>query len=378
MPHKGPYNMPLTTPLQAFVDKGGFKLLAVARLQSGSYALVCYLVNCMAAGVDEVVSSLGELSVLIGIPERSTRTAVEELESCRIVIITRTQGGKKGGKTLAARLNLDPATWQNLRKETTAGKRKRTPLGDAHNVRPLHPQRPHPVHGGIVGAEEEGGSAGTGGTRSDNGSGVSHGLRDVSHEETLSPSDALLFPSGRQGPLRTGKGESQDAPLQGTAVRRVLEAFASKKDAPLDEEKEHAYAALLCEGHPVEQTIALIEAFGREIPSLGLLAGAWMHYSERFHHLEKEEISLEAFRKKSEGLERKLRSLAVGELRRSQSLKVVLSADEELLLRIFTRHDHPRRQLYWALQVRERYPHLQDFFNATAHMAQKSKGRRDS
>ena len=67
--------------LQTFVDKGGFKLLAVSRLSSGAYALVCYLVNCLAAGVDEVVSSVGELSVLIGIPDRLTKQALEELET---------------------------------------------------------------------------------------------------------------------------------------------------------------------------------------------------------------------------------------------------------------------------------------------------------
>jgi hypothetical protein len=154
-----------------------------------------------------------------------------------------------------------------------------------------------------------------------------------------------------------------------------MEAFARSKDVPLDEEKERAYAALLCENHPVEQIASLIEAFGREIPSLGLLAGAWMHYSERFHHLEKDEISLDAFRKKTDAMERKLRTLAASELKRAQSLKVILSADEELLLRIFMRHAHPRRQLYWALQVRGRYPHLQDFFTATADMAQRPGAR---
>ncbi len=385
--------MTLPSPLQVFVDKGGFKLLAVARLGPGSLSLVCYLVNCMAAGVDEVVSSHGELAVLLGIPERAARAALEELESCRILAVTHPSPpsaparlGLSGGKTVALRLNLETSTWQNLRKETQGGKRKRTPLGDAKNVHPLHPQRPHDES--AAGHDTPSGAPpgtvpstqGTPGTGSSSGR-----LRDVTHEVSkeagseavrgaageevgLSPGDALLFPSGG------GVGSSADEPegeLAETAVRRVLEAFAASKEAPLDEEKERAYAALLCENHPVEQIVLLIEAFGREIPSLGLLAGAWMHFSERFHHLEKEEISLLAFRKKVETLERRLRALALSELKRAQSLKVILSADEELLLRIFTRHVHPRRQLYWALQTKERYPHLQDFFNATAHMAQK-------
>ena len=378
--------MTLPSPLQVFVDKGGFKLLAVARLGPGSLSLVCYLVNCMAAGVDEVVSSHGELAVLLGVPERAARAALEELESCRILVVTHpsppsspARPGLSVGKTVALRLNLETSTWQNLRKETQGGKRKRTPLGDAKNVHPLHPQRPHDENA----TQPSGTGPSTLGTL---GTGPSSGrLRDVTNEVSkeagseaargsageelgLSPRDALLFPSGG------GVGASADEPegeLAETAVRRVLGAFASSKETPLDEEKERGYAALLCENHPVEQILLLIEAFGRELPSLGLLAGAWMHFSERFHHLEKEEISLLAFRKKMEILERRLRALALSELKRAQSLKVILSADEELLLRIFTRHVHPRRQLYWALQTQERYPHLQDFFNATAHMAQK-------
>lgn len=360
--------MTLPSPLQVFIDKGGFKLLAVARLGPGSLALVCYLVNCMAAGVDEVVSSPGELAVLLGIPERSARAALEELESCSILDVTYPSKATRA-KTFALRLNLDTARWQNLRKDPQASKRKRTPLGDAKNIHPLHPQRLHEDAQGSSKAQEEREDAKRPGGRLRDVTlaplppEVSKGKRKASG---LSPGDALLFPSGRGLP-----GDAHGAGLSETAVKRVLAAFAARKDDPLDEEKERAYAALLCENHPVEQIVLILEAFGREIPSLGLLAGAWMHYSERFHHLEKEEISLSAFRKKAESLERRLRALALSELKRAQSLKVILSADEELLLRLFTRHAHPRRQLYWALQAKERYPHLQDFFNATAHMAQK-------
>jgi len=354
--------------LQTFVDKGGFKLLAVARLASGSYGLVCYLLNCLAAGVEEVVSSPGELAVLLGISERQARQSLDELETCNIISLAR-----HGGKTVAARLNLDPSTWQNLRRESAAGKRKRTPLGDAHNVRSLIPQPAPPIPSadgetGLRAVTPEGG--GGNGTNSDEG-------RSVDGGDGLSPGEALVFPTGQREGVRGGRSGAgaSDAPKrlppEEAAVARVLESFSAQKNGAADDDKERAYASLLCENHPVEQIVALIGAFGKEIPSLGLLAGAWMHYTERFHRLDKEEISLEAYRKKIEAAERKLRSLAAAELKRAQALKVTLSADEELLLRVFMRHEHPRKQLYWALQVQSRYPHLQDFFAATASMAQR-------
>jgi hypothetical protein len=329
--------------LKTFVDKGGFKLLAVSRLSTGGYATVCYLLNCLAAGVEEVVTSYGELSVLLGIPERLIRTSIQELADTNIVLRSQSQGAKN----MILRLNLDPNMWRNLRKETQ--KKKRPSLGDAHNVRSLRPQKPTVGNG-------------------------HQPLREVAAMEMdpgkgMTPREALVFPSSS---FHKRDNSSQDSPSHLLAEQQVLERFSSVRGTSIDREKELAYAGLLCENHPLDQILSIIDAFGKEVPSLGLLAGAWLHYSERINHLEKEELSLEAYRRKSETMLRKLRQLAAAELKRAQSLKVTLSAEEELLLRIFMRHEQPRKQLYWALQVRERYPHLKDFFSATQDMALKA------
>jgi hypothetical protein len=348
--------------LQTFIDKGGFKLLAVARLSGAAYATVCYLCNCLAAGVEEIVTSTGELSLLLGVGERATRVALEELESSRIVFIT----GQGQGKTLALRLNVDPTSWDNLRKDPAPSKRRRSPLGDAKNIHSLLPQSPLPEgqNGRLrdVSDPSPGEKADGPTPTSENSGSIAMALG----ASGLSSREALIFPVGKQGQKSTEKHHNPD--LEATAIKRVLEVFGKYKDT-FDIEKETSYAALLSENHPVEQIVEILQAFGKEIPSLGLLAGAWLHYSERLHHLEKEEISLDAYRKKHETMEKKLRQLAHAELKRAQGLKVTLSADEELLLRIFTRHDQPRKQLYWALQAAARYPHLQEFFHATAHMA---------
>lgn len=42
-------------------------------------------------------------------------------------------------------------------------------------------------------------------------------------------------------------------------------------------------------------------------------------------------------------------------------------SEEELsVLRILSQHRHPRRQLFWAYQLRTRYPKLADFFHENA------------
>jgi hypothetical protein len=94
-----------------------------------------------------------------------------------------------------------------------------------------------------------------------------------------------------------------------------------------------------------------------------------MHYSDTFHKHQNEQVDLESYRQRHMSAEKRIRTLANTELKKAQANKSILSADEQLLLRIFLRHEQPRRQLYWALKVRERYPHLHDFFAVTADLA---------
>jgi hypothetical protein len=305
--------------LKAFADAGGFKLLAVARLSSGAYSVMCYLLNCLAAGLEEVITSSGELAVLLGTSDKVVKAALDELLDSRMVSVT-----KGTGKTLVLKVAVDLSNWDKLGK-----------------------------------APQESGEVG------------------------LNSQDALVFPRRRRkNQLRALDGgrslvsppESEHSPAHPDYSQleadRIYQTFKVQNSTPHDPVKEKNYARLLAESHPVDQVASLLEFFGEEIPSLGLLAGAWVHYLDKFHHKEHEVDHLLERRKQYESLDRKLRNQANTELKKARANGIVLSADEELVLRIFTRHPHPRKQLYWALQARERYPHLQDFFDHTADIAQ--------
>jgi hypothetical protein len=342
-----------------FTERGGFKLLAVARFSGPAYALVCYLLNGLMAKVEEVVTSAGELALILGCTERQVKAALQELSDSGVV-----QMSERNGSTCLLKLNLDPTHWKNLGKPSE--RKSRAGLGDAKNVRTLHPQPPVP-----------------------NGS----------HPVGLSAHEALVFPARRasakasaetfngglvsiEGGRKNGgksaaslKGSADDSAHVPSSVehesKRILDAFLklAGHGNDIDALREAEYARLLAESHPTEHVLHLITHFGREVPSLALLAGAWMHYSETFHKQQHEQVDLESYRQKHQSAEKKIRTLANTELKRAQSQKALLSVDEQLLLRIFLRHDHPRRQLYWALKVREKYPHLHDFFAVTADLA---------
>lgn len=118
--------------LRDFWERGGFKVLAVARLGSCSYSLVLYVLNCLVAGIEEIVSSTGELSILLGVPEKQVKAAIEELSESNILSVT-----KKHSKTLVLKMILDPGQWVNLRSTPERNKRM---LGDAKNLHSLIPQ----------------------------------------------------------------------------------------------------------------------------------------------------------------------------------------------------------------------------------------------
>ena len=344
--------------LKKFADRGGFKLLAVARFSASSYALVCYLLNGLMAKVDEVVTSPGELALLLGVPEKQIKTALIELNESRVVEVT-----ERNGTTRILKLNLDPTQWKNLAK--SSDKKKRNAIGDVKNIHPLHPQPPVPNGSHLVGLSAE------------------EAL--VFPLKTKKSKSAPEQPAGALYSIQGGlKQENNNSKSRKNSVneadvpssidhesQRILDSFLSSigSHEELDLDREMDYARLLAEAHPTEHVMQLISHFGREVPSLALLAGAWMHYSETFHKQQHEQVDLESYRQKHQSAEKRIRTLANSELNRAQSHKAVLSADEQLLLRIFLRHEHPRRQLYWALRVRERYPHLHDFFAVTAELA---------
>ncbi len=307
--------------LRDFWELGGFKVLAVARLGSCSYSLVLYVLNCFAAGIDEIVSSTGELSILLGVPERQVKLAIEELSESNILSIT-----KKHGRTLVLKMNLDPEKWKNLRSSPERNKRM---LGDAKNLHSLVPQK-------------------------------NINLKTKPIKVSLSSQEALMFP--KKVISKNKKSKDNDI-NQNAEIKKILEAFTKYQKNSIDLKKESNFAILLLENHPTDQIVSLIHFFSKEIPSLSMLAGAWFHYMNKYREETADVDDLNAFRKKHSDFDEKIRNLASFELKKIQREKKNITADEELLLHILMRHDQPRKQLYWALKAREKYPGLMVFLD---------------
>ncbi|BBH53525.1 hypothetical protein [Fluviispira sanaruensis] len=305
--------------LRSFWERGGFKVLAVARLSSCSYSMVLYVLNCLVAGIEEIVSSTGELSILLGVPERLVKSAIEELSVSNILSIT-----KKHEKTLVIRMVLDPEKWTNLRSTPERNKRM---LGDAKNLHSLIPQKEIKK-------------------------------KSKPRKVSMSSQEALLFP--KKNVNKSDKNNKEI--LKNTeAIDKIISAFVNYHKNEIDVNKEEKFAALLLEDHSLEQIISLINFFSKEIPSLSMLAGAWFHYMNKYREEMADVDDLNAFRKKHEGFDEKIRAMASYELKRIQKERKAITADEELLLLILMRHEQPRKQLYWALKARDKYPGLNVF-----------------
>lgn len=293
---------------KTFAKSGGFKLLAAARLSSSAYALVCYLLHCFASGVEDVISTSSELSLLLGLPQPLVENALHELAENKVIRVR-----KKAGQSVVIHFNLESSKWENV---LFPDKKKRSHLGNAENIHPL--RRKTDVH--------------------------------------FTP--LLSVPE----PKPTGVNPE-------VAERIYKEFVGGKKFTKQEAEKEKNYAQLLAEYHPLDQIIAFINHFGAEIPSLGLLVGGWLHFSERFHTKQHVVEDLSAFRKKSENSSKSLRSDARLELKKHESKKIKITSDEELLLQIFIKHKEPRKQLFWAIRSSHRYPNLSEFFERVKDLA---------
>ncbi len=315
-----------------FVDMGAFKLLALAGLSGNTLSVVCYLINCFVSGIPEVLTSSRELSVLLGMRPGEVEECLEVLVDMNIVKLQR-----NNGERMIVCLMMDPTQWKNLKLPAVRDSGKRRRIGDAANVRPIRPQKPT-----ITNTEED---------------------------NLGSSLEALSFPMdpGQPKPERTN---SDDSSVNLAPIERVLQSFLDFHPEA-DEARERTFAETLVATQPTDQVLTMVKSFGAEIRSLGLLVGAWVHYSQKLDKLSAESntSSLEEYRKQTESSDRLLREAAKTMLKREAQGNISLSTPERVLLHVFEEHDMPRRQLYWALQMTHRYPALKEFFNEVRSLA---------
>ncbi len=291
-----------------FIKQSGFKVLALARLSQCEYSVMLYLLNTAVSGLDHIITTETELASLIGYDDDELRGALGEL----------------------------------------AGK----------NIIKLH-------YGDVVGTEPD---------KSSLRISLQYDMTKwiMNYEREATSQDAVVFPFRRQGQganLTVFEGQKRDRnakkPGDGESVtwQRIVDSFVQGRSLD-DEELEQAEGAarMLVDTHPVDQVLLMIRHFGLRIPTLSLLASSWQHYQEIFES-ETQKVDMLGARQKHQELDQKVREQAAALLESSLTAKELeLTEEERTVLSILKKHRHPRRQLFWAYQVRSRYPALAGFF----------------
>lgn len=364
---------------QTFLNSGAFKVLALAGLSGNAHSVVLYLLNCFVSGIRDVLTSSSEMSVLLGIGAHDVDQILTDLSEMSIVRIDRNSGDR-----MVLSLNLNLQTWSNLKLPAHRDSGQRRRIGDAANVRPIRPQeRPPSAH--LNWSQSEGsGPKNEEGRDSDNGalSGSLEALNFPLRQVRKNP-DSEAASAWREGEAalagadvnvregaENGGSESQQSPQE-----CVLAAFLAVHPEA-SSERERVFAEALVATHPVEQITDIIWRFPVELRSLGLLLGAWLHFSQKRDQAERAErpALLDEYRKQAEDADRQLRLASRRMLKLVKAGRIELSSDEEVLLHVLHEHDVPRRQLYWALRKRTRYPALADFFAEVHQLAQAPAG----
>lgn len=297
--------MPVNQTFFRFVRNSGFKVLAMARLTSCEYSIVLYLINCESSGLDQLVTTEAELASLIGRERRELRDGLTNLKQRNIV-----------------KLHYGEVT--------------HTPERDSF---------------GLAFQFD-----------------FTRWILDF--EPDVTAHDAIVFPFRRHGvaKLQVFEGQKRDVSPNDTTPtwRRVLDSFlAGRSLDDSDLERAEEDSRILVETHPVDQVLLMIRHFGLRIPTLSLLASAWQHYQGLFES-ETQKVDMLEARQKHVEFDNVVRRDAQDLLDRHEDLE--LSEEEVTVLQILTKHQHPRRQLFWAYQLRSRYPKLEKFFEEHASL----------
>lgn len=291
--------------VKRFIKQSGFKVLALARLSQCEYSVTLYLLNVAVSGLDQFITTESELASLIGYDDETIRATLSEL----------------------------------------AGK----------NIIRLH----------------YGDSAGSGLDNTSIRVGLQYDLTKwiLAYETDASSQDAVVFPFRRAGSkLKVLDGQKKDKASAGAKKtdeggatwQRVLDSYVVGRSLDDEEVEQTANAArVLVDTHPVDQVLLMLRHFGMRIPTLSLLASSWQHYQEIFE-AETQKVDMLGARQKHVELDQKVRDQAAALL--EKLVDDSLTEEERTVLQILKKHRHPRRQLFWAYQLRSRYPGLQSFF----------------
>lgn len=184
-------------------------------------------------------------------------------------------------------------------------------------------------------------------------------------DEDVTSHDAIVFPFRRGQNLQIV--ETTEPPSDPSTWERVYHSYTEDRSlSELEKNKARLDAKILVDTHPVDQVLLMLRHFRDRIPTLSLLASSWQHYQEMFED-ETQKVDLFGARQKHHELDDRFREAVLQTLERKDELD--LSSEEVGVLEILVSHRHPRRQLFWAYQLKGRYPNLKEFFEENSkHM----------
>ncbi|MEZ4742215.1 MAG: hypothetical protein R3B45_07195 [Bdellovibrionota bacterium] len=294
--------------INRFIHSSGFKVLALAKLSQCEYSIALYLMNCCISGINQIITTEGELRNLLGYSDDFIiRNSLATLRDRKIIHLnySDTDSNETQHPSMRIGMQLDTSRW----------------------------------------------------------------LLDNKIES--GDTDAIVYPFRRAGeaPFRLLPGDSLPKQRPGQAHTnetwaRIQQEFARGRTLDKrDMEEAEKFAKILVDTHPVDQVLIYLKHFGLRIPSLSLLASSWQHYQELFE-AETQKIDIMEARQKHLSLDEELRKSARETLEKAEDLE--LSEEDRSVLNILANHRHPRRQLFWAFQLRSRYQKLKDFFEKNA------------
>jgi hypothetical protein len=289
--------------IRQFTQSSGFKVLAMARLTQCEYSVALYLINCAFSGLDQVLTIESELASLIGYGEKELADAIRSLTGRKIIRLRYSDATVTSTENPSMRVGLEFDTEKWL----------------------------------------------------------------LDFQIDASAKDAIVYPFRRSGQLnlKVLPGNKKEKKPSANGARetweRICDEFARGRTLEeLEIEESQSSARILIETHAVDQILILLKHFSMRIPSLSLLASSWQHYQELFE-TETQNVNLLDARQKHLEMDENLRERARQLLDKAESLD--LNEEDQGVLSILIKHRHPRRQLFWAFQLRSRYPNLKVFFD---------------
>lgn len=291
--------------MSLFIQKSGFKVLAMARLSQCEYSIIFYLMNCAVSGLDQIITTEAELASLIGYEEEEISESLLSLGDRHLI-----------------RLHYNEHNLSSINNHPSLR------IGFQLDLNRWH----------------------------------------LAYEKDVDSHDAVVFPfiRSRKSHLEILKDDIEEdndlseTTQQSQTWKRVVDSFLKGRSMDDEELEENIMSAkILMETHPIDQVLLLLRHFEQRILSLSLLASNWDHYQEIYEQ-ETQKVDLMDARKKHQELDEELKLSSKSWLEESE--KHNLSAAEINILKLLIRHRHPRRQLFWAYQARSRYTNLEKFF----------------